>query len=205
MIHIQTLVTKSILIFVLILTATSCSTNKDQNSLFKDTFMEVISESIIDLRYMKPPTPEESRLNLKLKFPERPDTLSPLKLYVQKWHLDTDFSKFNNKLPEDFKFFSDSTSKTINYLQENIIRYSNKEFNIIPFNDLDKTFEKQKNKLDSGGILQFSKALLNIEQNKALLFIRDTRNELDSVESLILFKKINGKWEIFKSIGISLS
>ncbi|WP_157972824.1 hypothetical protein [Aureibaculum luteum] len=206
MIHIQTLVTKRIIIFVLILSSMSCSNGKEQNSLFKDTYMEILTGSIVDFRYMKPPTFEESQKGIKIQFPiKRPDTLSPLKLYVQKDHINIDFSEFENRLPEDFKFNSDSMSEIVDYLPYDVNTYSNKEYELISFKDLDKTFEKQKNQFDSGGILQFSKVLFNREKNKAILFFRDTRNELNSTESLILFKKINGKWVIFKSIGISLS
>ncbi|MDY7395715.1 hypothetical protein UMM65_10710 [Aureibaculum sp. 2210JD6-5] len=201
----KTLVIKKIIIIVLILTSIGCLNKKRIYALFKDTYISILSEEIFKFKYLRSPNPEEFERGIKELIPIERDTFEPLNVYVQKGDLEINFSEFNSKLPESFKFVSDSTSKTISYLPENIEHYSNKKYNLISFVNLDKIFEKQKKILNSGGIVQFSKALLNKEQNKALLFIRDTRNKLDSVESLILFNKNNGKWEKFKVIGISLS
>lgn len=207
MIHIQTFAIKKTLLFLSILIFFGCSVNKDTSIAFKDTYMSILKKSVVDFRYIKPPTPEQSRKGIKVKLQKRPDTLSPLKLYVQKEQITEDFDRLNKKMsemPPGFVYqFKDST---IDYIPKNIVYFSNKIYEFIPFNHLDDVFKTDiPSQSDFGGVLQFSKLLLNKNGDKALLFIRKTRHSLNSTESLYLLEKKNGKWEKVQSFGISMS
>lgn len=205
MTHIQTLAIKKTLLFLSILIFFGCSVNKNTSTAFKDTYMVILKGW--DGRYMKPPTPEQSRKGIKVKLQKRPDTLSPLKKYIQKEHISVDFDRLNKKMsemPPDFVYqFKDST---IDYIPKNITHFSNKIYEFIPFSHLDEVFKTDiPSQSDFGGVLQFSKLLLNKKGDKALLFLRNTRHSLNSVESLYLLEKKNGKWEKVQSFGISMS
>ncbi len=206
MIHIQTPVIKRIILCIILLSFLACSNSKEQNALFKDTYIDVLSKEIFKFRHSRPPNPEEFERGIKGPLPSVLDTLNPLRLYVQKKHLEVALNKFNVKLPKEFKFVYDKTNKTVGYLPENIEKYSTKEYEFIEFNNLDEVFKNDKiSKLNFGGTLQFSRVLLNKEYNRALFFARDTRDSLDSVGRLILLEKVNGKWNVLKSIVISIT
>ncbi len=184
--------------------------DKNHSTAFKDTYMRIFNNSIIDFRYFKTPTPEQSRKGIVVKPQKRPDTLSPLKLYIQKTHIDVDFDRLNRKLskmPPGFVYgFKD---KTIDYIPNNISRYSNKIYKLIPLDTYNEVAKLFKSKIpfqsDFGGVLQFSKLFLNKKGDKALLFIRDTRHRLNSTESLYLLERKRGKWKIVKEFSISMS
>ena len=205
MIHIQTLVIKRITLFILLLFFLACSKNKEQNPIFKDTYVDIFTKEIFEYRYLRPPNPEEFE-NGVTTFIKIPDTLGAVKVYIQKKPLEVALNKFNVKLPEEFKFAYDTTNVTVNYLPDNIGQYSTKQYKLIELENSNEVFKKKQiYSLDFGGVLQFSKVLLNKEHNRALLFVRDTRDSLDSIERLILLEKINGKWKVLKSIVISFS
>ncbi|RPD96686.1 hypothetical protein EGM88_10020 [Aureibaculum marinum] len=197
----KTLVTKNTIFFIIIITFIGCSSRKNTNSLFKDTYTDILSKEIFNFRSIRPPTFEEFQRGIEGPLPSKMDTINPLRLYVQKEHLDVNFKELKVKLPEDFKFIYQIESQTLDYLPEDIEQYSTKKYEFIEFVSLDEVSRNDITlELNYGGILQFSRALLNKERNKAILFVRDTYDKLDSVENIILLEKNNGKWEIFKSI-----
>ena len=193
-------------LFILFFFSISCSNLTEQNSLFKDTYIEVLSKEIFKFRNIRPPSSEEFKKGIRGPIPSNRDTLNSLKLYIQKEHLKVSFNEFNVKLPNEYMFAYDTTNRTEDYLPENIQDYSTKEYEFLEFDNLDEVFKNDEfSLLNFGGTLQFSKVLLNKEYNKGLLFVRDSRDQLDSVESLILLEKVNGKWKVQKSIVISFA
>jgi hypothetical protein len=205
MTHIQTLAIKKTLLFLSILIFFGCSVNKGTSIVFKDTYMSILKKSVVDFRYIKPPTPEQSQKGIKIKKQKRPDTLAPLKIYVQREHIKLDLDLLNNKIIELSPSFI-FTDNTIDYIPVNIETFSNKIYEFIPFNHLDEVFKTDiPSQSDFGGVIQFSKLLLNKKGDKAFLFIRKTRHSLNSVESLYLLEKHSRKWKIVKSFGISRS
>lgn len=210
MIHIKTLAIKKILLLISILFFLSCSVNKNTSAAFKDTYMDILNTSTIDFRYLNPPTFEQSQKGIKVVPQKRPDTLSPLKLYIQKEHIPVNFDRLNQKMSEvPPGFVYQFKDRTENYIPENLNQYSNKIYELIPLENFDEVLRFFKNNeihpRNFGGVLQFSKLYLNKRGDKALLFVRDTRHSLDSTESLYLLKKKNGKWKVVKSFGISMS
>lgn len=79
-----------------------------------------------------------------------------------------------------------------------------KNFEIKNNEILDQKIFKYNNP-NKGILLQTSKLFLNKNNTKAIIFIRLTRNPLDSSEQAIILKKENSKWIYEKSIGISMS
>jgi hypothetical protein len=205
MIHIQTLAIKKTLLFLSILIFFGCSVNKNTSTAFKDTYIEILKGW--DGRYMKVPTFEQSEKGIKFEQQRRPDTLSPLKKYIQKEHITVNFDRLNKKMSEmPLGFVYQFKDSTIDYIPKNVVRFSNKIYEFIPFNHLDDVFKtKIPSQSDFGGVLQFSKLLLNKKCDKALLFIRNTRHSLNSTESLYLLEKKNGRWGKVQSFGISMS
>ncbi|MBN4048448.1 hypothetical protein JYU17_00580 [Flavobacteriaceae bacterium AH-315-O20] len=184
-----------------------CSVHKDASNIFKDTYMSILKKSVVDFRYIKPPTYEQSQKGVKIKKQKRPDTLSPLKIYVQREHIEVNFDQLKKRLSElPPSFINNFTDSIINYIPVNIETFSNNIYEFIPFKNLDEVFETDiPSQSDFGGVIQFSKLLLNKKGDKAFLFIRKTRHSLNSVESLYLLEKHDRKWKKVKSFGISRS
>ena len=203
MIHIQTLAIKNMLPLLSVLIFFGCSVNKNTPNPFKDTYMDILK--IWDFRYMRVPTYEQSQKGIKIKKQKRPDTLAPLKIYVQREHIELNMDLLNKKIIElapDFIF----TDNTIDYIPVNTEIFSNNIYEFIPFKNLDDVFKTDiSNQSNFGSVIQFSKLLLNKKGDRAFLFVRKTRHSLDSEESLFLLEKHSRKWKLVKSIGISRS
>ena len=209
MIHIPTPAIKKLLAIISLIVFYSCVAQKDSATAFKDTYMETLRKW--DGRYMKVTSYEDFLKGKRNKtIHKRPDTLPPLKIYVQIPSIEFDFERLKLKLsdvPDDFIYHF--TKMSVDYVPQNITAYSNKIYTFIPLNSFDEVKKLFKSDIpyqdDFGGVLQYSKLMLNKKGNKALLFVRDTRHRLNSVESLYLLEKKNGKWVKVKSWGISMS
>ena len=203
MTHTQILAIKKILIVIMVFLCLGCLSNKDQNSLFSDTYSEILTDQIFADRYIIPPTPEEFNSGFRTEAIRiHPDSLPTMNLYVQKEHLDFDFNQIRVKLPEAYKFAYHSKKAPIDYLPNHLEKFNSKKYQFITISDLDSFVNGEKVwKSSNGRILQFSKVLLNDKNNKALLFIRDTYDQLDSNENLILLEKVDKKWKVHSSIG----
>lgn len=183
----------------------NCADNSSQK-IFNDTFEKVLSSSVRDFRYNRPPTFEEFKDNIEPQhFSKRPDTLKKLKISVSLIPLEFDFIDYIDKIPSDYMFLFDSEKNLHPYIPLNIENYLNDNYELKFLNRPEQIKIKKFQGLDYGGLLQVSNILTNLKKDRAIILVRITRSKLDSSSKLILFKKNNGKWIISDQIGISLS
>ncbi|WP_040533058.1 hypothetical protein [Leeuwenhoekiella blandensis] len=192
----------------LVISIYGCESTED-SGLFEQTFNNILSNSVIDSRYNKPPTFEEFKKGEK---PTRDiayiDSLAPLEIFIEKIPIQLEIDSLNINLPEDYHFVFTGRKDMVSYISQKKRSFKNEKFEVSFLKKIDYQSFFKNEKFDDpnfGGILQFSKALINDKKNKAVVLKRWSRSKLESIETLILFKKIEGKWKVLKYLPISMS
>ena len=89
-------INKALLIIVVML-GFNCSTS-NSNELFWVTFDSVLSGSVRDFRYNRPPTFEEFQKGIETQhFNKRPDSLGKLRVTVAENPIEVDFNQYRTK------------------------------------------------------------------------------------------------------------
>jgi hypothetical protein len=196
-------INKALLIIVVML-GFNCST-PNSNELFWDTFDSVLSGSVRDFRYNRPPNFEEFQKGIEIPYyNKRPDSLDKLRVTVAENPIEVDFNQYSDKFPEEYKFVINKNSHSMNYIPPKIQDYTHKDYKVEFQKNPHKNFKGFQG-MGYGGMLQLSNAIINQDNDKAIVYLQLTRSRLDGFSSIVLFKKIKGKWEIEGYIPIAIS
>jgi len=98
----------------------------------------------------------------------------------------------------------DKNCRSMNYIPPNIQDYTHEDYHVEFQRDPHKNFKGFQG-LEYGGMLQLSNALVNKDNDKAIVYLQLTRSRLNGFSSIVLFKKVKGKWEIDGYIPIAIS
>lgn len=179
----------------------SCN-DLSEKTVIPDNFLcEYLEKIKVDIRLDVIPTPKEFKNGkAAYRLDTRPDSIQPLKVYVWNTEIDPFFNKLNKEINKDFNERRYEKTSLVDLFQASKC----KNFEIKNNEILDQKIFKYNNP-NKGILLQTSKLFLNKNNTKAIIFIRLTRNPLDSSEQAIILKKENAKWIYEKSIGISMS
>ncbi|TYC07789.1 hypothetical protein ES677_14915 [Bizionia gelidisalsuginis] len=186
-----------------------CKEKQNSLSVYNDTFDSFLTKSVIDIRYNTPPSFEEYKDGLSKKAVLiRPDSISKLKLFVVQTSSDNYLLSYKNYLPKDYKNIIKNSSTEISYVPEKTTVFSNHNFAVKIIEEKDiKSFKRSEEFSGNnvGGILYFSKMIINKEHNKAMVYVSWFKEKLNGSSSIILFKREKENWVINEVVAISVS
>lgn len=197
---------KIVCVFLLVL----CCNINEKNDFFEQT-KEAIFSLPEDIRYYRPVTLSEYNDGVKEMVQLHPEgSLPDLRIYAHSKSIPRKFWQINNikhKIPTDYFFVFSKKNSPKKYLNNNFKEYSFDNRHVTEVNNFDYLFSENFEHLENnwGGLMQFSDVLFNESFNKAVLFVRISVDDLNSSESLLLFKKQNQKWVLEKHILVSIS
>ncbi|TYB74248.1 hypothetical protein ES676_08690 [Bizionia saleffrena] len=209
MMNIQPRVIYKCFILLLFTLVFGCKEKQKSLSVYNDTFDSFLTKSVIDIRYNTPPSFEEYKDGLSKKAVLiRPDSISKLKLFVVQTSSDNYLVSYKNYLPKDYKNIIKNSSTEISYVPEKTTVFSNHNFAVKIIEEKDiKSFKRSEEFSGNnvGGILYFSKMIINKEHNKAMVYVSWFKEKLNGSSSIILFKREKENWVINEVVAISVS
>lgn len=206
MMSIQTLVIKiGVTIFLIFIT--QCSDRKVEESIFSETIEKIISTSIKNNDF-RPPTFEEfvsDSSRFRTRKVDSSKNNGKLKVNIDKFHIKFDYNSLDKILPKEFKFLKESSNEHYSYVPKKVENFTTTtyELRFVHINNNDIEILNKENLF--GGYFQFSKITFNKRKSKGAVFVRMTQSASNSIEKIILFKKVDEQWVIFSQIGVSFS
>ncbi len=196
-----------ILVFFLSLLVISCFNSKKETN--KDIY-EILSLLLERLPAGPPPAPPQPGDYKKdtLAFNKYLDSINRLdvSIIVLDHFIDNQekFTHLEGKVEKDYQLLIE---KLENYQENNIkINFDfievSKNRLIIPKSEVYKDILKDNN---ASYYIAFSNVVFNKNQDKAVIYIINDRGPLSGTTSLVLLNKKEGKWEVYKNIGLTIS
>jgi hypothetical protein len=184
----------------------------EKTEVFNDVFIKLVDSTTTDFRRLIVPSPkdllnEESKKEFYKKIDSLQEImLPPLKVVIEdslyKLNLSAVKHRIKNHLNEkevdEIINFNDSlTSKALDL---NLSNFSNKKYNFIYKNDLDGT-KKQRGL----GKYSFSELHFNKAKTVCVFSYEIYYSKLNGSAFLCILKKHKDKWQIYKTIQLSIS
>ncbi len=194
------------LVCLVLLLVISCSNSK--NDINKDKY-EIIA-LLIERLPAGPPPPPPPGVYLKdtIAFKRYADSVNRLDVSIVLLDHFIDSEKtstqLKRKVEKDFHLLIErlenveTDNSKINF--DSIIVSKNRK--IIPTNGVYRDLLKDNN---ASHYIAFSNIIFSKNRDKAVIYIINTRGPLSGSTSLVLLQKSDGKWKVYKNIGLTIS